>query len=222
MFQHAKGHIEQDASNENQIPEKLKTIIDIINAGLEVGYIIHRHGMDDKTAFEVEAALMDAYPSLSNSQSGQGSNEFGIMHAKEIINKYNAEVADFEKHGHRLLMINVNKSVANESKTIYEAVRYAWKIDKNKAGKADYILAVKQGIIKGVYVANKWLQATQENFPALPEDMPKRFGFEGVEANDEIKNLYINKVIPKEYRKKGAANPIKYSRMRKIITTNVV
>ena len=42
-------------------PPKYQRIRDIQGAGLEVIHVIHRHGMTQKTAFEVEAALIDAY-----------------------------------------------------------------------------------------------------------------------------------------------------------------
>jgi uncharacterized protein len=51
--------------------------------------------MDDQTALEVEAAVMDAYPGLSNIAGGSGTSEFGAMHAREIIERYSAEPADF-------------------------------------------------------------------------------------------------------------------------------
>jgi hypothetical protein len=41
--------------------------------------------------------------------------------------------------------------------------------------------------------------------------MPGRFGFVGREADASIKSLYVDKRVPEEFRKKGAANPIKYT-----------
>jgi hypothetical protein len=40
---------------------------------------------------------------------------------------------------------------------------------------------------------------------------PGRLGFVGRDAPPEIKRLYVGKRLPDEYRKKGAANPIKYT-----------
>ena len=44
---------------------KLKRIREIQVAGFEVAHVIHRHGMDGRTATEVEAALIEAYPGLT-------------------------------------------------------------------------------------------------------------------------------------------------------------
>ena len=72
------------------------------------------------------------------------------------------------------------------------------------------ILATVQGEIIGAFVAHRWLEVTPENFPER-DPIPGRFGFEGVEASPAIRTLYVGKRVPDEYRKRGAANPIKYT-----------
>ncbi len=201
------NHIREEASvlEGDEIKEKLKRIRDIRNSGFEVAHVIHRHGMDDKTVGQVEAALIDAYPGLTNIADGQGSNDYGSMHADEIIRIYKAEEAIFK---HRALLICVNRSATETS--LYEATRYAWKINPDKAKKAEVILSTLQGRIIGAFVADKWLAANSLNFPGR-EDRPKCWGFVGNEASKEIELLYVGKRVPDEYRKQGAANPIKYT-----------
>jgi hypothetical protein len=92
VFHHVAGELkaselEGDADEE---AEKLKRIRRIRNRGFEVAHVIHRHDMDEGAAFEVEAALIDAYPGLTNSQRGHAANECGPMHAKKIIELYAA------------------------------------------------------------------------------------------------------------------------------------
>jgi len=72
------------------------------------------------------------------------------------------------------------------------------------------ILATVQGLIVGAFVADQWLPATSANFSGR-EDAPGRFGFVGREASPDIGRLYVGKSIPDQYRKRGAANPIKYT-----------
>lgn len=202
--------IEEESSKEgDELSDKIATIRDIKKAGLDVIHVIHRHGMDEDVAKEVEAALIDLFPSATNIQGGYGSNDYGPMNALEIENKYRAEEADFEKNNHKLIMININKSISE--KDIYNAVRFAWKANIDRARKADYVLAVAQGVIEGVFVANEWMEATIENFSAFNTDSVGRIGFYGEEAPQEIKNLYLKKLIPKGYRKRGASNPIRYT-----------
>jgi hypothetical protein len=204
VFAHVKGEVGSDG---DALTDKLQRIRDVRVDGFEVAHVIHRHGMDEPTAFEVEAALIDAYPEAINTVGGRASDERGLMHAKQIVERYEAKEAVFE---HRAVLININRSAA-EKDSVYEAVRYAWKIDPKKAGKADVILAVLQGLIIGVFVADRWLAATPANFPGTSKDRPGRWGFEGHEAPEQIAKLYLRRRIPDSMRKRGAANPVKYT-----------
>ena len=200
LFAHIRDQIkDEDPGN------KLKRIRAILVAGFDVGHVIHRHGMDDKTAFEVESALMDAYPGLTNIAGGAGGADFGAMHAEEAIRRYSAPSAIFK---HRAVLITVNRSSTEVS--LYEATHYAWKVSKKKANSAEVVLAVVQGLIVGAYVAIEWLPATQEHFPNR-EPMLDRHAFNGTEAPQEIAQQYIGKRVPDSFRKRGAANPVKYT-----------
>ncbi len=205
VFAHIRG---EAVLEDDEIDNKLKRIRQIRLAGFDVAHVIHRHGMDEATAFEVEAALMDAYPRLSNIVGGSGGAEYGAMHAQEIIRRYSAKPAVFQ---HKALLISVNRSATERS--LYDATRYAWKIDTRKAKQAEVILSTVQGLIVGAFVAHDWLEATTANFPGRAEGdgVPGRFGFVGAEAPEDMKLLYVGKRVPDEYRKQGAANPIKYT-----------
>lgn len=205
-------HIAEEAvfkDGEDELTNKLKRIREIRNInGLEVGHVIHRHGMDEATAKVVEAALMDAYPGLSNIQNGADSDDYGAMHVTEIIERYAAEVADFANH--RIMLININKSALETS--VYEAVRFAWRIDSQRANGAEVILATYHGMIIGAFKTDGegWIPATAENFPGR-ETVNGRYGFRGQEAEEKIKNQYVGKQVPEQYRRKGASNPIRYT-----------
>ena len=105
--------------------------------------------MDENTAFEVESALIDAYPGLTNIVSGTGANEYGVMHANEIIRQYSAEEAVFK---HRALLININISASQSS--VYEATRRAWKLSKSKTEGAEVILATVKGLIVAAFISD--------------------------------------------------------------------
>ncbi|UHJ60297.1 LEM-3-like GIY-YIG domain-containing protein [Vibrio furnissii] len=200
VFAHARGDIESDS-----LSEKMTRIRAIHIAGFDVSHVIHRHGLSEKTAFEVEAALIDAYPGITNIMDGHGNSDFGVMHSSEIIKRYSAETVEFE---HKVLLISVNRSALESS--LYEATRYAWRLSKQKASQAEVILATIQGLIVGAFVAEKWLAAIPENFPGK-DAVEGRYGFIGYEAPMELQQLYVGKRVPDEFRKKGASNPIKYT-----------
>jgi hypothetical protein len=205
IFAHARAEIAAD-----EVGSKLKRIHEIRLSGFDVAHVIHRHGLEEKTAFEVEAALIDAYPGLTVEVSGHGSGDRGTMHVREVIERYCSPEADLTSR-EKALLINVNRESAERS--LYEAVRYAWKIDPAKAARADVILATVRGVIRGVFVADKWLPANPENFPDrwTDDDEPNvRHGFIGREASVDVKVRYVGKRVPQRFRKRGASNPIKY------------
>ena len=80
----------------------------------------------------------------------------------------------------------------------------------SKAKQAEVVLATIQGLIVGVFVADEWLPATSENFPGR-EPVPGRFGFVGRDAPPELHSLYYRKRVPDAFRKRGSANPIRYT-----------
>lgn len=106
-------------------------------------------------------------------------------------------------------MISINKTAGDRE--VYEAVRFAWRIDTNKANKAKYILAVEKGLIIGVFIAHEWKKARRDHFPGHSSYTNKRYGFSGEEAPKEVLDRYLYKRIPDVYRKKGASNPIRYN-----------
>jgi hypothetical protein len=203
IFAHVRGELD---ISDDELTEKLHRIRQIRISGFEVGHVIHRHGLTEDQAFEVEAALIDAYPQTNNQVGGRASDDRGLMHAQQIIEKYEAPEAIF---GHKAVLITINQS-AEERQSIYAAVHYAWKIDPKKAATAELVLAVHHGLIIGVFVADKWLEATTHNFPGTEVDRPGRWGFLGREAPENIATLYLRKRVPDFLRKKGAANPVRY------------
>jgi hypothetical protein len=206
VFQHINIALkDEELKDEDEISLNAKRIRNIKKSGLNVIHIIHRHGMNEKVALEVESALIDAYPGINNISDGYGT-EFSSMNAFEIMTKYKAETAEFL---HKVLMITINNTVSEKS--IYDATRFAWKLDMERAEKAEYILAVEKGIIVGVFEAEYWKRARKQYFPEFSNHTNKRYGFIGNEAKDEIIELYVNKKVPESFRKKGASNPIKYN-----------
>ncbi len=196
VFAHAKADIQGD-----DLGEKLGRIREIRLAGFEVSHVIHRHGMDNRTASEVEAALIDAYSGLTNETLGSGS-DVGAAHALEIVRRYKAEIAEFV---HRVLLINVNRSAATTS--LYEATRQSWRLNPTRAARAEVILANRHGIILEAFVGDNWFEveagSAQRKFT--------RYGFTGRLAPEPIRRMYVQKQVPPSFRKRGAVGPIKYN-----------
>lgn len=201
VFAHARGEKAMDEDAERSTT-KLNRIQEIRNAHLEVLHVIHRHGMTQEVARVVEAALIDAYPGLSNDQGGEGSNEYGPMHAEEIVARYALPTLDGDIT-EKLVIINVNE-IENRSErlAIYEQVRGNWRIDINKAEKADYILAAYRGVIIGAFVANKWKKSGVKG----------RYCFDGAPVDNQVWEKFVGskgkRIVRPEM--KHIQNPIRY------------
>jgi hypothetical protein len=110
---------------------------------------------------------------------------------------------------HKLLFISISKSL--KIAEIYDAARFAWKLNVERARGVDYVLAHQAGKVIGVFVATEWLPATDPAFSSLNAQAdPARWGFIGHVAPSEILLLYFGKQIPADLRKKGASNPIRF------------
>jgi hypothetical protein len=202
VFAHMNGALAFEG-DEDEISEKIGIIREIHQSGLDVIHVIHRHGLDNDTALEVEAALIDAYPGLFNEAGGRGSRERGTMNALQIQNIYKAEVIDEITEKCILIKIkqwSIDRYDGDINEAFYEATRAAWKLSMHRAKEADYVLSVLNGIVRAVYSDMVW---------KVVEDRA-RLGFDGREAPDEIKKKYVGKRIPPEFRKRGVQSPCQY------------
>lgn len=188
VFAHAAGSLPNEAIG--MLPPKIHLIAEIRNDGLEVEHHIHRHGLDEPTAFHVEAALIDAYPGLTNAVGGHHSDELGSILTSDLQLRLQAPEAVWQ---HQMLIVAINRTAA--ARSTYDAARYAWKVGRRRDTIA-YVLAVRDGLIVDVFAPTAWLPATLANFPNMTPAMPDRHGFYGLPAPDTVRALYLNKRLP--------------------------
>ncbi|MGO6781229.1 hypothetical protein ACCT13_21115 [Rhizobium ruizarguesonis] len=194
VFDHAAVLPDPSEDDSQPIGTKLERIRAIRGAHLQVIHVVHRHEIPDHAIFEVEAALIDAYPGLTNIQGGHASTDRGPMNYIELVDKYSLPELTSPPE-HRLILININKLEDHSNRqAIYNLVRFAWRISKPRAEKAEYVLAVVRGVVVGAFRPTKWMSATRENFPEIPYadgSEESRIGFTGEEASSEIWDLYV-------------------------------
>ncbi|UED34230.1 hypothetical protein BSO17_24270 (plasmid) [Rhizobium ruizarguesonis] len=194
VFDHAAGAVGLANDDSPTLGSKLDRIRAIKNAGLDVLHVIHRHEIPDAAVFEVEAALIDAYPGLTNIQGGHASSDRGPMNHVELLDKYSLPTFS-QNPEHKLVLININKLEDRfDRQAIYNLVRYCWRISRSRAERAEYVLAVVRGVVVGAFIPEKWMSATSENFSDLPYadgSEAHRIGFTGVEAPGNIWDLYV-------------------------------
>ena len=114
-----------------------------------------------------------------------------------------------------LVIFACQDSLAN-GRSPYNAVRFAWTVDPERA-QGRLVLASDHGVIRGAYRPNAdgWKPATAQHF-FYPEDSefnlevawPRpRYSFHGGPAEAAVWAQYVGKSIPDEY---GLRGPFRY------------
>ena len=204
VFAHVKGSVGD--GDQSAADPKLERINEIRGMGMDVAHVIHRHGMSEPTAKEVEAALIDAYPGLENRVAGAGSRDYGTRHVSEIIQEYSAEEFVVDEP---LILISIGQLWRRLG--VYGAVKGIWKLDMERAKRRKLVLAHVRGVVRGAYrpEEGKWWRVTAEDVPNQP-GLVGRIGFEGGEAEPEVWERYVGKRVPAKYRKRGAQASCRY------------
>ena len=155
--------------------------------------------MTEKEALQVEAALIDVYPGLTNQMRGHDV-ERGPAHVQQLIDICSAPVIT-EGLDEPILMLNITHSITSTN-SVYEATRGHWVLAPEKAGRVKYILGLANNICRGVFEASEWQPSSQEE---------GRYVFVGHKAGGEAQQKYKNKRIPDDWvPARGAANPVRY------------
>ncbi len=196
VFKHAKAAKELITKKEDADSLKLKLISEILATGKDVICFIHRWGLSQRAAFEVEAALIDCYPGLTNIQSGH-DNERGMVSVEDFEKQSN--LVEYTEPKEDYIIIKTSKGAIEANGSLYEATRRSWANDLNRAKKYKYVLSVINGIVKEVYEVDHWYMDGE------------RIAFEGKETKDTISSLK-GTIIPAKYRQKGMASPFLYKK----------
>jgi len=99
--------------------------------------------------------------------------------------------------------------------SVYERVRRCWKINKERAEQADYVLAVIKGKVEGVFEPSQWYYIPMEECKKIDSckkrnQLCRRIGFVGEEADTDTQKKYLNKYIPDWFMRPGPG-PIQYT-----------
>ncbi|WP_127142103.1 LEM-3-like GIY-YIG domain-containing protein [Flagellimonas marinaquae] len=205
------AHIHQEIDEEN---ESLK-YDEIQRIGPKnVKHVIVRHGLNETTAFAIEASLIDTFrfiPSFNkftrgNIQGGINSIEKGLMTSDEIIALYNA--APVTRIGEDCIIININKNYnrGDGVDSIYLATKEIWKMADWRPKNYRYVLSEHRGLIREVFEVEEWYEKERTDRNGKPYI---GFGFNGRVAFKDIRDRYIHKSI-KQAKPRGYSSPIIY------------
>jgi hypothetical protein len=189
-----------------------KEIYRIRQRGLEPRVEILIHGLrDERAAFEVEMAAINllGLDNLVNEVSGHHSAQQGRMSLEQIRSLYlrkQVRITD------PVILIRVAKAFRYDMSDhdLYDITRTAWVVGGRRE-KAEYALAVYDGIVREVYKISQWLPAgsTFVNDKPRGNRHGERWEFVGVVADDQIRKKYRNRDVTK-YFKQGSQNPVFY------------
>lgn len=208
LFAHAEcalanyKNVDYDTKDDDDENLKYKTIREIKDSGLDIIYVIQSYGLNKRDALVIESALIDAYSierKLTNKIKGFNSVEpkNALTLQRDLVAR---EYID-EPTNPKYIIIKVKNYWLNQRNDRYDCTRSAWRINKDKAEKYPYVLSVTDGIVREVYEVAEWHYC---------DAVPGRCEFTGVVAPRKIRSIFINKKIPKKYRKRGQASPFLY------------
>ena len=202
VFAHANDALEC----EDVVTEKLETIREIMASGQQVKHYIIRHKLSEEDALTVESVLIDflTYKDfntesiLTNLVAGHHQWDEGIKTVDEINQIYDSGPLVL-KPGHKLLMVNLNRTFNVKTSDglrarpdLYEVTRKYWHLSKTNADQVDYLLGVYRGIVRCVIKpTTKWILAKRDD--KGNKFSISRYYVEGVTDDYEGNRLYLNK-----------------------------
>lgn len=210
-----RGNRAFDHLNDASESRKVARIREIRAEGVEPQIEVLAFGLDEPTAFKVEAAAIDliGFENLTNAQIGHHARQFG----RKSIDAVHADLgaAPVESFDHDIVLIKLNRTFDDTSKqsamALYDATRGTWKVSRSTAERAEFAAAVFNGVIREVYRIAAWLpsESTQYSDPTRDVEPSSRLEFVGKIADADVRRRYRWKSVAHLYRQ-GAANPIMY------------
>ena len=202
VFHHAKDELNHFEDDEDGLTTKLQQIREIRLSGKEVICVIHRYGLTKEQAMEVESALIDCYPGLTNLVSGYGSDR-GVITADDLQASFERPIYEEPAEIDYIIVKTSNNAVQIAQGSLYDATRKAWRANLERASKIKIVLSVIGGIVREVYEVDEWYRSTE---------FDGRIEFNGKPANRETASLFQGKMIPEYYRKQGMSSPFLYKK----------
>ena len=197
--------------------EKAQKIKEITSRGKQPIIEILAHGLDEETAFKVEAAAIDliGIENLTNRQRGHESSLYGKIEVSTLDARYNNKELRHEEVTDNIMFIRINKLYRNDMTPLelYEATRGYWKVSLNQAEKVRYALSVYDGMVLEAYEVVGWHLAKstfmEREDSRDGETLSDRYEFVGRIADESVRKRYVGKSAA-GFFPAGNANPIKY------------
>lgn len=204
---------------------KLNRIAEIEAKHMQPRIEILAFGLDEPTAFKVEAAAIDliGFANLTNKVVGHGSAAFGRMGLGEVHARLQPK--PLEWFDDDCVVIRVNRSVeearerlgrrfdgesAESRMALYDATRSAWVIGEQRRRTTKLAFTNIDGVIREAYEIEAWLPAgsTMRSDQTIDRD-PRRWEFVGRVAPEEVRKRYVLRSVSHLF-KRGDINPLRF------------
>ena len=201
---------------------KVERIRQLNEEGFQPVIELLAYGLDEQTAFKMEAAAIDliGFENLTNKVVGHGARKAGRMTVEEVQARLKLqEVESFDVPG---VLIKITDSFPDSAsrtdQELYDATRGMWKMNIDQAReRAKYVFAVYGGVIREVYEVSEWLPANSTMYSESSRawkslddfKVEGRIEFVGKVAHEELRKRYLWKSVAHLY-KPGNANPVMY------------
>ena len=177
-----------------------KKVEEITERGKKPRLDILRFGLSESEALHVEAAAIDlmGIDNLTNINRGHNSDKYGRMELDDLIESTCAMPVNVDDKA-IIFWINGTYKKNMSSDALYEATRGIWKVNKERAEKAEYAMAAYYGVVKQVYKIEKWDMAHPEEYKTRTylcsrsyyNPPPIKYEFTGSVADESICKKYI-------------------------------
>jgi uncharacterized protein len=170
---------------------KLDTIRSLTADHSRVQVLVVRHGLTEREAFEVEAAVIDAmrwvHVELTNKVVGHDTAR-GLMSASEVEASHGARAVELDPL-QRIVLVKIPKLYdrTRGSDALYEAARKWWRVGahaRDGATAVQWAFAVVDGVIRGCWRIDRWEAASADVVADRPE-LAGRWSFVGTEDRDQ-------------------------------------
>lgn len=214
---------------------KLKIISSIEKCGLNVKRAIINWGLTENEAFAAEASLINLLnftSELSNIVAGHHVHESLTVEDFEL--RYGAELLKEDDIKHNILVIKINRLFRWDmsQKELYDATRGYWSASIGKVRNIEYVFAVYNQIIVGVYKPNEWHFAYEMIDIPRPKEFPDGFNdklknrvyfiSQDYETLDDNQIFFLHKSISDLKVNKSSQNPITYLMPKNIQKTETL
>lgn len=202
---------------------KVERIRQLIEEGYEPVIELLAFGLDEQTAFKMEAAAIDliGFDNLTNKVVGHGARRAGRMTVEEVQARIQPEPIGQIDEPCVLIKINSSfpDSASRTDQELYDATRGMWKLNIDQARRrAKYVLSIYGGIVREVYEVDDWYPANTTVYSEVSQNWrgtegyktEGRIEFVGKIAAEPIRKKYLWKSVSHLY-KPGNASSVMYA-----------